>query len=791
MTVLDRKLLRDLKTAKGSLLAILNIVAVGVACFVTMSSSYFNLDGARSRYYAQSRMADFWIDLKKMPTAEMDRLRQIPGVAELHYRISFQLTIDLEDEPKPLRGQIISLPDVRTPVLNDVVMVRGSYFSEDSRDQVIVNDAFAKARNLKPGDSIHVILNNRRHELNIVGTAISAEFVYLISPGSLVPDNENYGILYISQSHAEEVFDFAGASNQLIGRLDPRFTDTPELVLDRFERDLDPYGVAATTPLSRFPSHRFISDEINSLRVASIVMPGIFLSVAALVLNVLMTRMAEQQRTIIGTLKAIGYSNTQMTVHFLKFGTFIGLTGSLMGCLLGYLLAEGMIQIYRTFYEIPNLVNRPYPLIFGAGIATGVVFAVVGTLRGVHAVLKLIPAESMRPKPPPAARRVLLERITWLWKRIGFRWHIVVRDLTRQRGRTIAGIFAATMGAALMTLSFLSRDAVLFLVDFQFEQLLLSDFDLHLKDTRNYGSVFETEDLPGVEIVEPVFSIAGTFQNGRLEKRLAIQGIRKGATLTVPRDLQGKRVGVPPSGLLISQSLADLLELRPGDPVEFKPVEGNRDRKTLYVTQIVDGYLGMAAYADFEYLNRLLGEENAVATIQLKASSQMPTLAFYREVKMIPGLQAVAAIRDEKRNLESTLVETMKFSLTILILFAGVIFFGSILNSSLIALAERQREIATFRVVGYGPWDVGMIFFRESMLINALGTAIGIPLGFYLNTQMAKLYNTELFRFPVVLRVESVVWTIALAILFTAGAHAVIQWKIHQMDWRDALNVRE
>lgn len=792
MSILDRKLLRDLKGSKGSLAGILGIIAIGIACFVSMTSSYFNLEGARSRYYAVSRMADFWIELKKMPITELRQLREIPGVAELHGRITFQLTVDLAGEPKPLMGQVISLPDSRRPAPNDIVMMQGSYFSRDRKDEVIVNDAFAKARNLEPGDRIHVLLNNRRQELTVVGTAISAEFVYLIGPGSIVPDPMNYGLFYMPHQHCEEIFDFNGACNQLVGKLDPRFQHRPEIVLQRFEELLEPYGVAAVTPREQFPSHRFVTDEIFGLRVSATILPSIFLSVAALVLNVLMTRLAQQQRTVVGTLKAIGYSNVQMTVHFLKFGVFVGLLGSLIGCVLGYLLAEGMVVMYRQFFQFPNLVNRLYPGIWLIGVAIGVFFCVVGTLRGVHTVMRLNPAESMRPEAPSTARGIFIERFGWLWNQLGFRWHMVLRDLFRQRGRSLAGIFAAAMGSALLMLTFWSRESIQYLIDFQFDKLLLSDYELSFKDPLQYPVLFEAERLPGVKRAEPVLNIACKLKNGVWEKKLAVQGIRRGAELTVPRDTRGNAVPIPESGLLLTRALADILHVQPGQTLVFQPTQGNREAKVVPVSQVVDGYLGLSAYASFDYLNRLVDEGAAVSTVQLQvATLAEPPEGFYRELKVLPALQAVTAVRDDKANLENTVVEQMKFSITILVLFSGVIFFGSILNSSLIALSERKREVATFRVVGYGPWEVGMIFLRESLVINLLGTLIGIPLGLYLNVQLAELYATELFRMPVVFSPETIVWTAGLAVVFTLSAHAVVQRSIHFMDWREALNVKE
>ena len=221
MTTLNRKVLRDLVASKGLLLAITSLIAVGVMCFIYMRSAYNNLNRAKDSYYAQCRLADFWIDVKKVPLAELDLLEKLPGISEIRPRIQSYATVDVERTAEPLNGMVLSLPDIRRPIINDILLLSGSYFTDRRRNEVIVNDTFARQQDLHPGQWIHLLVNNRREELFIVGTAISAEFVYLVGPGSLTPDPKHFGVFYVKQSYAEEVFDMDGAANQIVGLLAP------------------------------------------------------------------------------------------------------------------------------------------------------------------------------------------------------------------------------------------------------------------------------------------------------------------------------------------------------------------------------------------------------------------------------------------------------------------------------------------------------------------------------------------------------------------------------------------
>ncbi len=792
MSVLDRKLRRELRASWLLLLAIVSIIAVGVSCYVTMGSAYNNLRATKRRYYRQCRMADFWIDLKKVPLAEVERLAELPGVAEIRPRIQFYATVDLEEVVKPLNGLILSLPDRQEPVINGIVLRRGGYFTQRRENEVIVNEAFAAHHGLEPGERIHLLLNNRRQELFVVGTALSSEFVLLLPPGGLAPDPEHFGVFYLKQSYAEDVFDFNGAANQVMGRLAPGSRQSPRELLARAEAVLSPYGVFSTTPLEDQPSNKFLGLEIEGLRVFAVIMPCIFLAVAALVLNVLLRRLAEQQRTVVGTLKALGYSDGQVFFHFLKFALAVGLGGALAGCALGQWLANGLTYMYNQVYEFPDLVSRFYPSLFFISLLVSLGCAVVGSLQGTRAVLRLQPAEAMRPKPPKKGGAVLLERVTWFWSRLSSGWRMVLRGVIRARLRTIAGVFAAAMGASLLVNALMMNDATWYLIDYQFKWILRSDVDLTFKDEQSEDALSEAARLPGVDRAEPILNVACTFFNGPYRKKGAITGIAPDALLTVPRDTEAAAVPVPPSGVIMTRKMAELLHVEPGDVVTIEPIKGLRRKRQVPVLRIADSFFGTPVYADIHYLSRLVNEELPLNGVQL-ATDRTPahTEALYRRLKQMPAIEGVSARRDMVRNIEEMLAENMRVSIVLMILFAGVVFFGSILNASLISLAEREREVATLRVLGYGPWQIGTLLLRESMIVTLVGTLLGMPLGYVLSVLISEMYDTELFRFPVVATPGTWIWTVVLAVLFGLSAHLFVQRTIHRMDWLEALQAKE
>ncbi len=794
MKVLDRKLLRDLESSKGMLFAVTAIIAVGIGCLVGMLATYNNLENSLTSYYARCRMADFWVDLKKAPVVEVERvLSGIPGISEARERISFPVVVDLDGVDRPISGLAVSLPDSPEPVIDNIVLRSGSYFTSAGRNEAIVSEKFAAARSILPGDTIKLVLNGQKKKVYVVGTAISSEHVYIAPPGNpFLSDPGEYGIFYIKREFAEDVFGFHGACNSIVGLLTPQARREDREVLDEINRRLSPYGVFAVTPRSQQFSNLSLHSEMGGLKTTATTLPLIFLSVAALVLNVLMTRMAEQQRLIVGTLKALGYANRELFTHFLKFGLLVGLTGGVIGCILGQVVSDSMISLYQNFFEFPRLVSRAYPSLMFSALLISVTFAVLGTLRGVGRVVKLNPAEAMHESMPETGGAILLERWRVFWTRLDFWWQIVLRGFFRNKVRTLIGVTAAIMGSALMLLAFGLTDSMTYMVDFQFDKVLLADYTLAFREAVDYGVVKEVAELPGVTLVEPVFNVACTFSNGNHEKKGAITGLIPASTLNIPRQEDGTAVRVPPAGVLLTERLAHDLDVREGDSIDFVPVRGVKKRNRVKVVKTVKSMLGLSVYADYSYLNHLVGEAAAVTEVQVKAK-QTPRQRrdFLRQLKRYPRLESVSVVRESKAAIGKQMTGAMKGMAGIMILFAGVIFFGSILNGSLISIAERKREIATFRVLGYQSREVGGMFIRENLTINLLGAFLGLPVGYWMLQGLARQYNTDVFTMPAVVDPASWFWPIVYAVIFVLASHLVVQRTINRLHWGEALAMKE
>lgn len=792
MKSLNRKLLRDVRISWPMILAVSAIIAVGIGCFVGMLSAARNLEDARSSYYSSSRLADFWLDLKKAPIEEVQRLAQIPGISEIRERVQFQVVLDLPDSAKPVSALLLSMPDTQAPVINNITVRKGTYFTPSRANEVIVSGKFAKARKIEPGDTITAVLNNQRKELIVIGVAISAEFIYMASPGSMIDEPGSYGLLFIKRSFAEDTFGFNSACNSVVGLLAPEAVGQAKMIIDELSESLREYGVFAGIARKDQFSPMVLDSEMTQLVNMAYIFPMFFLVVAALVLNVLMTRLADQQRTTIGTLKAIGYRNWDLMTHFMKFAGTAGLVGGIMGGLLGFFLGRLITTMYVEYFTFPELSSKFYPDVLLFGIFVSVIFSLLGTVRGVLRIMRLEPSEAMREAAPPVGGSIIIEKLKWFWDRLDAQWHMILRGLFRNKGRTAIAVFSAALGSSIVVLAFGFVDSMDEMVRLQFDRVMRSDYHLTFNRELPVSAIDEIRRLDGVVHVEPVLNVASTFRVKNHSKRGAIVGVINNSELTTPLNSDGQPVTIPPSGLLMSQRLMEKLEIKAGDYIEVIPVKGEQSAKILPVIEGIESMLGLAVYADFSWLNRVFGQEHIINEVRLTTNRNRELeKEYFDKLKKMPNLEAITDLREQKDALTKQLNGAMRASAVVMIVFAAVIFFGTILNGTLIAISERRREMATFRTMGYYENEVARLFLRENLLNNMIGASIGLPLGYWMLIASMQGFVSDAYSFPSVLSPSSYIYTIALAGLFVLISQIFVVRILKKQNWVEALSLKE
>ena len=790
MRVLNRKLLRDIYRARGQSAAVTAVILVGIASYITMASAHRNLLLTRDAYYEQYRFADFFISLERAPVTEMYRIRQIPGVRDIRCRIVKDVNVDIPGNLEPKSGRIISMPDKQRPVLNGIVLISGRYFDIGAANEVILSDAFAKANHIEPGDTLYANINNRRQRLRVVGTALSPEYVYVIrNPAELVPSPDRFGILWLPQSFAELAFDLEGACNDIVGTVDD-FREV-ERILDQAETTLDRYGVFLTISRKDQISNRFLSDEIQGLAITAKIMPAIFLSVAAVVLLVLLNRMVRQERTQIGLLKAYGYSNWAVSTHYMKFALVLGLAGCLLGFIAGQVLASLMVRVYVDFFNFPILRSRVYPDVIAQSMALSIFFAALGALTAVRHAVRIRPAEAMRPEAPKTAHRTLLERFAAMWARLPFTGKMIARNVGRYKWRAALTVLGVAIAAGMLFIGWFFMDSMGFLMDFQFNRVRLEDVRVALLREMGKNAWLEFSRMDHVRHAEPLLLYPFKIQNQWRSRDIGITGLSPQGRLLGIEDTRGRPIQIPGRGIILDDYLAGQLHVKAGDQVTLRPLLGRivRERQ-VPVAQVVKQYFGVGAFMDINALSRLLDEPFAMNAVLLQTDpGSQPNIN-----EQLRGLASVAGVevkQDAYKNIRATLAASMRITNVVTVLFAGIIAFAIIYNSTMVSLAERQRELASMRVLGFSAGEVGRILYLENLLLSAGGLVLGIPAGIGGSRAIITAYQTDLYRLPFKIGLRTYVYTVVFTVLFVVLANLTARRKVVRLNMVEVLKERE
>lgn len=787
MTSLHRKLVRDVLHMRGQAVAIALVIACGVAAFVTMRAMYRSLLRSQSNYYAQYRFADLFAEMKRAPNWVASRIAEIPGVARTQSRIVMDVTLSVPGLDEPAVGRLISLPVDGSHSLNALFLHRGRLPDLHADDEAIASEAFATANRLEPGSTIEAVIHGRWQKLTIVGVALSPEYIYEIrGGGSLFPDNRRFGVLWVPAELLESALDMKGAFNSIAVSLQPHASE-PE-VIAAMDRILDRYGCLGTYGRSEQISHRFISDEISQNRISATIIPAIFLAVAALLVHLSFTRLVTMQRSEIAVIKAFGYSNWQVGIHYVQFSLLVAGAGYLLGCGIGWYFGVRLAALYAEFYRFPVLIYQPELRIFlWAGIISAVT-AIAGALGAVLRATSLPPAEAMRPEAPLRFRPTWMDRITIHWQSASLR--MLIRNLERRRWRAIASAFAISSSVMIVVVEFGMFDSLDRMMQLQFRDAQREDLAVSLNETGSARARLEFARLPGVIAAEPFRSVPVRLRVGHRWRRTAVLGLKPNSQLRLMVNQDGSTASLPPEGLMLSSALAQALHIAPGGTLRVEVLEGSRIARDVRVTGTVDELLGTSAYMNLYELNRMMREDHSVSGALLQVDTEKQG-ALYRTLRKLPAVGSVAIKEAEVNSFQDTINRSMGLSLGTLIVFASVIAAGMIYNGARIALSERARELATLRVLGFTRREITGILLGEQALIALVALPFGFLAGYGLCAILALRLQTELYRMPLIVQPSSYAWAFLIVLFSAILSGILVSRRIAHLDIVSVLKARE
>lgn len=784
---LDHKLLRDLWRMKGQAAAIGMVIAVGVAMLVMMTGLVTSLDATKRAYYERYRLADVFAGVTRAPDRLLRQLADIPGVASVEGRVQGGALIDLPGLALPAQAQAVSLPDRRAPRLNAVYLTAGRMIDSDNSDEILLLKAFADANHLKPGDRITATMNGARRKFRIVGLAQAPEFLYTTAPGGLLPDDARFGVIWMSNSALAAAYDMQGAFNEALLSLG-RGASEPA-VLDAVDRLLKSYGGTGAYPLSEQASNRYIVEETSGLRAAAAGVPPIFLAVAAFLLYIVISRMVQSERSQIGLMKAFGYTSREVGAHYFKLVLAIAIGGAILGCLLGIVGGRAMIQVYTAYFKFPFLVFQLELSSFVTGVGVSILAASAGGLFVLRQVFALTPASAMRPPTPPDFSRT--GRIGHSLNRVLDQpSRMVLRRITRQPGRMAGSIIGIAAGMALSVAMLSLFEGFNRTIDLTFNVVDRSDVTVTFTKAASDATIYELQRLPGVLLVEPVRIVPTVLKNGLFSYRGAINGLTRAPRLNRAIDARLTPIPLPKEGVTLATALADILQVKAGDTLTVEVREGRQPVLQLPVTGIATSLLGAPAYMDLDALNRVLREPNRVSGAYLAIDSARSN-AIYRTLKDMPAVAGVSLKADARDAFQKVMNQGAGAIRYVMGAVAFIITFGIVYNAARIAYAERERDLASLRVIGFTRGEAAFVLLGELGIVTLIAIPLGSVLGYYMSFGIAAGFSTDLYQIPAVFHAASY-GTAALVVIGAAIASGwLVKRDIDRADLVSALKTRE
>lgn len=784
---LDRKMLRDLWQMRSLAAAISVVMGCGVALFLLSRSMFHSLELTQQTYYERYNFAHVFASLKRAPDSLIDRIAQVPGVAQAQRRIVVPVNLSIPDFNEPVAGRLVSVPDEGMPVLNQLFLRRGSWLTPRSDDEVLAGEAFVDANHLQVGDHISAVINGRMKQLRIVGVALSPEYIYEIKPGDMVPDNRHFGVLWMNEDALSMAYDLDGAFNDLSVSL-MRGANSAD-VIQRIDQLIAPYGGLGAYDRKDQLSHQFVQNEIDQNKNMGLFAPSIFLGVSAFLINVVMSRMINSQREQIAALKAFGYSNIEVGWHYIKSVLLIVAASVMIGIPAGAWFGWKVTGMYARLFHFPQFLFRIYPrvILSAVGVSTGA--AVIGAIGSVIRAARLPPAEAMRPATPSGFGPTIFERLG-LGRLVPPVALMVVRQLERHPLKTGFSTLAISLGVAVLVIGNFFQDSINYMMNAQFHWVQRYDMSVSTTEAVGDRALYELQSMPGVLYAEPNRAVSARLRAGPRSRRLGIIGIRPGNQLFGLVNMDGRETPLPPHGLVISQKLAEVLRVGVGDTVQVEVLVDKRPVRQVTIAATLRDFAGLSAYMNLDDLHRIMLEGPVVTGVHLLVDAHYRD-ALYRQLKETPQVAGVLVKEHSIQSFNNTIAQNLGIMKRINLIFACIIASGVVYNSARISLAERSRELATLRVIGFTRQEISAILLGELAIITLLALPMGMMLGKFFAWWMCTMFNQELFRFPMIVTSRTYAWSALVVILAATISGLIVRRNLDHLDLVAVLKQRE
>ena len=741
--MLFRKMLRDFKDHKAQFLSIFLMALIGVFAFTGISGEAVGLVDVSSSYYENTNLADGWIYGEEIDDDVFSDIKSMEEIKDAQREMVVDTVANYSSDPE------ITLHIVEGKQnISKFYLFKGKDFDPNDEEGIWIDKRFADGRNLDIGDKITLKFDGNKVSKTVRGIMYSPEYVYYIQEGSLLPDFSQVGFAYMPSKGADFDIEYNAIALDAYEDLDEKDFKSA------LEETLGQKAYVQYLDRDNNVGIKTLQDEIDQHKMFSGIFPAIFVLVSLLTLVTTMSRVISAQRMQIGTLKAMGYSNKSIVLHYLSYGFVLSLLGSAIGLVIGPLTIPYLFYpTMSSTYSLPSWgPSWDISFFFVAGLM--VVSSVLISYISVKGISDENPAETIRPKAPKLVSSGLIER-TKIWERFSFneRWNY--RDAKRNKTRAIMSVFGVFACALLVMSAFGMVDSINDVEDWQYNQIYNFNSKLILEENITDSQLDHILDETGGDGI----------REEAIE--LKYKGIKKTGTLTVMNDSEYYKVTdanrnymhLDPDGIAISDKMAEVLGLKVGDKVRWH-VAGNPKWIDSEITETYSIPFGQGLIMSPKTFDKEGGDEyNYSSNVVL---TQKNVKENYTGVSSITTM-------DDIRSGWSIMTEPMDMMVSVLTTFAIVLAVVVLYNLGLLSFTEIQRELATLKVLGFNSKSLRRLLLTQNLWFSTIGFILAIPGAYILMGIMMGSTGDE-YCFPI----NIYLWNFVVSFLITFGLSVLV-----------------
>ena len=810
---------KEIINTRKRFLSILLIVLLGVGFFAGIRAVSPDMKKTADMYFDENKMMDIEvISTMGLTDDDVKEIQDLQDVKIVEGTYSKDVLTKVDEEEVVLKIHTLS------DNINCVKLQQGEM--PKNEEECVVEESFLNSTNKKIGDTIILEAkdtlagpNLKNKEIKIVGSIRSPLYIsrergstklasgkinyYIYVPKSEIA-SQIYTEMYVIVKGADKLDTFSDEYEDKIKKVK---SDIENVAKERTESEYEKLKVKPEWyVLDRNQNTGYASYSQDSERIANIgkVFPVVFFVIAALISLTSMTRMVEEQRVQIGTLKALGYTKGKIALKYILYAVLATLIGGIIGMLIGFrILPEIIYNMYAMMYSMKDVVLEFNTGIAITGLGLALICTVGATIIACYKELNLQPASLMRPKSPKAGKRVLLERISWLWSKLKFTQKVTIRNVFRYKKRvsmTIIGILGCT---ALMVAGFGLRESVSNMIPSQYGEVFLYDMSITLKNEQTSDEI--------QKYIDEVCNIKTNDKNNDVTDAMAfnMQAVeilnketKQDIQLIVPKKtdvlsdyivlenrVSKEKYSLSDNGVVITEKLAKLLGIKQGEKITIK--NSNDKQAEVEVKGITRNYLMHYMYISPEYYESIFGEKVKYNTILLKEQSEVKKseesenklgkkILENSNISKVTFMSQTKSIFDE-------VMDNMTFVVWILIISAGLLAFVVLYNLANVNISERIRELATIKVLGFYDKEVYDYVTRETIILTIIGIVLGLFGGYFLNYYLIGTCEINTLRFCKIIEPISYVYAVIITVVFTMIVNIVTYFALKKIDMIESL----